>query len=685
MKVQTFLKHRWPFLLFLLAFIALSLIYNYHESTFYRPQSFHAWRQADCASITLNYYQDSLSFFNPQVHNLTSAGGTSGACATSEIPFLYYFVGKIYALFGPHEFIIRLINLIVWFFGLFYAMKLLYLLLKNYFWSISSAFAIFTAPVLVYYGNNYLTNVSALSFTMIAWYQIFRLHQEYSLKKIISALLLIFIAASFKISALLSFLSYFIILIFSAIQSSNVLLRRGRIFMIVGFFAVLILLSTWIFWVANYNSCNDCTYFSTRIFPLWDLSSDKISEVMDSVQKLWLADYFHWSMLSVFGFSALILIRYRKLLPQEARVFNLLLIGGSLLYILLQFFTFRDHDYYVIDLYIVWIAVVAQSLYIMKMQFSRFVNSMGLRIAWIAILAFNAYYAAGRQAYRYNQWPNAYATEYQSIYSCEPFLRQLGISHQDTIVFLPDPTNVSLYLMNQKGWTQYTDQRFNEGKPIRYNQDSDGLSRSISHGARYLIVKDMSVLTQFEWVRPHAQHLLGEYKNMLVFDLLNEEINFDLHKNHFSEIFSFRMEDIRENSYLSKDQQIHLPVTGTHDSIVSLSGHFSCKLDSKNPYGLTYEFVHQHKWNKQYQIEVARRGNREAGIVLALDGSNEFYQMTIEGEPIQNSEWVLIRWNVTIPSQFNGRNFKLYLYNPGEEEAWFDDFQLSSIEVGEVQ
>lgn len=102
-------------LLFLTLLISVSLYYGYHKTLSFRPQSVHAWRQADCASITLNYYKNGMNFFKPQVHNLTSDGGTTGYTATSEIPVLYYFSAFLYKIFGPHEMIIRLINMLIFF------------------------------------------------------------------------------------------------------------------------------------------------------------------------------------------------------------------------------------------------------------------------------------------------------------------------------------------------------------------------------------------------------------------------------------------------------------------------------------------------------------------------------------------------------------------------------------------
>src|SRR3972149_5808757 len=111
------MKKNYSSLLFILALLCVSFFYNYHEIVFKRPQSVHKWRQSDCASIALNYYQNGMDFFHPETHNLTSDGGTTGKCQTSEIPILYYSVAILYTIFGYHDFIFRLVNTLLFFLG----------------------------------------------------------------------------------------------------------------------------------------------------------------------------------------------------------------------------------------------------------------------------------------------------------------------------------------------------------------------------------------------------------------------------------------------------------------------------------------------------------------------------------------------------------------------------------------
>jgi len=66
---------------------------------------------------------------------------------------------SIYTLYGG-----------LFFLGLFYLFKTILLLSKDTFWSIALTLLIFSSPVLVYYGNNYLSNSTAFAFTLVGWY-----------------------------------------------------------------------------------------------------------------------------------------------------------------------------------------------------------------------------------------------------------------------------------------------------------------------------------------------------------------------------------------------------------------------------------------------------------------------------------------------------------------------------------
>src|SRR5665647_1910268 len=95
---------------FIILLILISWYYHYPQILLKKPQSVHNWRQSDCASITLNYYQNGMKFFQPEVHGLVSDSFTSGKAATSEIPFFYYAIALLYKIFGYHDYIYRIVN-----------------------------------------------------------------------------------------------------------------------------------------------------------------------------------------------------------------------------------------------------------------------------------------------------------------------------------------------------------------------------------------------------------------------------------------------------------------------------------------------------------------------------------------------------------------------------------------------
>ena len=153
--------------IFVCSIILVFFIYNYHKILLSGPYSIHQWRQADCLSITTNYYQEGMKFFEPSVH---WCGAEGNGKTVSEFPLIYYFVAFLWKLFGKYEFIFRLVNLSIVFTGLFCLYKISEELLKDTFWAVFVPLFLFTSPILVYYANNFMADVPAFSLGIIGWY-----------------------------------------------------------------------------------------------------------------------------------------------------------------------------------------------------------------------------------------------------------------------------------------------------------------------------------------------------------------------------------------------------------------------------------------------------------------------------------------------------------------------------------
>jgi hypothetical protein len=677
------MKHKKHFstLVFLILLGGISILYNYHEITFKRPQSVHKWRQSDCASIALNYYQGGMNFFKAETHNLTSDGGTSGKSCTSEIPVLYYTVAKLYSVFGYHEYIYRVFNTLLFFIGLLYLFRLLRTLLKDVFWAITLTLLFFTSPVLVFYGNNFLSNSSALAFSFVAWYYFILFLFEGKARWFYISMAVFLMAAAFKVTALFSLfaVSGIFLLELTGLNNFN---EKGKLFnrplqFIIPVFIVLIIIGTWIIYAHNYNHKHDCSYFSTTIFPVWDLSRDGIVSVLENIRKLWLDQYFHISVLLFLAACFIFIVAFfRKSNP--VLIYSVIFIfAEAIVYTLLQFWTFKDHDYYIIDLYILPVLIVVTVFDLLNRHFNKIFSSIPLKIIFSLLLLYNIYYAHLQINARYTGWMNDY-TERADIYSITPYLRQIGISQEDTIISIPDFSHVSLYLMNQKGWTEYTDAKFNRGTKVPYNQDSAGIQSSINKGAKYLIVNGIKELYNKTYLQNYCTNLAGRYNNILIFNLRDRKRNFTLEQRPIEKIYSCNAEILSSDgqNFYNEQDSILFQSGSTRSDQFAHNGKFSSRLHTSEPYGMGLK-VQELKLGENFVISVWKKGKdkSKAGIV-ASSSPNPYYNYVYSPMETDSGGWEKIRMEFSVPAGLINQEIMIYLHNPDTDTVYFDDLEV---------
>ncbi|MDZ7774841.1 MAG: hypothetical protein U5L09_04110 [Bacteroidales bacterium] len=89
----------------------------------------------------------------------------------------------------------------------------------------------------------------------------------------------------------------------------------------------------------------------------------------------------------------------------------------------------------------------------------------------------------------------------------------LGIEPRELVIAIPDPSNnISLYLMNQPGFTEFG---------INHLQGKERIEYLMSKGAKYLFISDKKVYKEdkYNYLEPYMKHKIGEYKNIDVYDL----------------------------------------------------------------------------------------------------------------------------------------------------------------------
>lgn len=498
---------KWVLIILL---IIVSFVYNYDEILFFRPQGLHQWRQCDCLSITMNYYQEGINFFQPSVHNL----GNDGTGKTvSDFPIIYYFVANLWKLFGHHEFIFRLVNLIITFLGLFALFKLAEDILKDSIWAISLVLLLFTSPMLVYYANNFLANVPAFSFALIAWYFFWKFYKSEKNRFLSISMLFFLLGGLLKVASAISFVA---ILIIFLVELFNIYkFKNGsKIFthpkkQLITFLVVIIGIISWYYYANYYNQLHIGGFFLVGILPIWELSYEEIKFVFIQIKEIWFWQYFREGTQITFFILLLLIYVFYKKINKFLMMLTILLPIGFVIYITLFFGALKNHDYYMINLLILMVAICLTFLYSLKKIHNNIFCSVILRVVVIAFIIHNIDFSRRRIDQRYGSWMNKTHLEYTKAFeTITPYIRSLGIERTDKVISIPDESiNISLYLMDQKGWTNF-------GVTL----DSISITQKINAGAKYLFIND-SALYDKPFIHPFIKKKIGTYENIDIYDL----------------------------------------------------------------------------------------------------------------------------------------------------------------------
>jgi len=318
-------------------------------------------------------------------------------------------------------------------------------------------------------------------------------------------MLFFLLAGSFKIFALISFAALGIIF-FAEIVGISKFRANGKLFsrpktQIIPFVIIILIIGGWAEYAHYYNTLHQSEYFSTstRQFSLWNLDIDTIHKVIEHVRILWLNQFFHVSSLymlaGIFLFSFLFIKKNDKFIS----AITLLLFFGTIIYVILFFAIFDYHDCYTINLFIFLIFVFIAFIGLLKNHFLKIFNSPYIKIVFFLFLIFNVVHAQKQMHDRYNSWWTEYP-EYKDYHTITPYLRSIGIKPLDTVVCLPDDSHFTLYLMNQRGWTEC----------MGNDRDSAGIALSVSRGAKYLIVNGDEIIKR-PYIQSFLNHPIGQY------------------------------------------------------------------------------------------------------------------------------------------------------------------------------
>lgn len=520
-------KYKSDFI-FVLLFSIFSLVY-YSGVIDKGPLSTHVWRQTDCLSLT-HHYAQGANFLSPEMHLQLGDNFTSGKTA-GEFPVLYYIVGKLWNLFGESYLIYRVFYLFILFTGLYALYKSFTILFKDSYWAIAIALLIFTSPVYVFYGVSFLTDVPAMSFIFIALYFLIKYIQGKKKVQFFIAMLFFTLAGLIKISSLISFAFIGVIFFLELFPFKTLGYRKlfnHKLYEWLGFTLVLALIFSWYYYAHYFNSIHSFKYTFNNIYPLWLMNNHDISNLIKDIKYHVSQVFFSKTILYCLLFIFLINLMLIKKMPLLGFLSNIIITLGSIAYFILWAPLMGVHDYYYSALLILFIAIIIPFIYFVKSNHNEIFKSKIVKVFIGLILGFNFWYCytinhlktlqienkpfpivGNHEFVNYMTWLNwDIKTNLYRFERMKPYVKELGIKKTDKVISLPDPTlNATLYLLNQKGWTNFSN----------YNT-SEQIDLLIQNGAKYLFISNPDLLNE-EFLKPFMQNEIGGFEGVKIFKL----------------------------------------------------------------------------------------------------------------------------------------------------------------------
>lgn len=417
-------------LIYIIILIVLLVCYNVFDIIHFPAQGAHLWRQADCLAMVWNFKQSGTSFFVPEMYNLLSIDGKGVA----EFPIFYYIAAK----FPNPELVLRTLHSIMLFVAGYRFFQLAKYFLQSNFYSISAVVLVFTSPLIIFYGINFLSDVPAFSCCIIGLSFYFSNHT--SKHKFMLCILFLSLATLLKASY---FLYLFGIILYEYKE------RKFKNYNYIILFILICLPIIWYLYAFYINSKFGNTYYFLSSKPIYSMSLYDIGLAIWRITVSWSKTYF-WRPTSVLVilFAIIFLIKSPKNELKQITLFTLII---TILFVLLFMQKLIIHEYYYAFFYtFILFAIIA-----LFSQLKNFEQQQLIKFVVIVFLVINVFYCKyyiieKQQVQRIDKilFSKAFQ-EYLNNNDCDDF--------KTVFCFDDISLNQQLYAIKRKGFTQYND------------------------------------------------------------------------------------------------------------------------------------------------------------------------------------------------------------------------------------
>jgi hypothetical protein len=402
-------------------------------------------------------------------------------------------------------------QLLILFSGIFMLFRMLIPITGNALRSGFISMLVFTSPMFIFYGPNFLPDAPALAFIFIAW---FFFYQFYAKRKNLSlwiSAVFFSLAITLKITAASSFIALGMwCVIENLFIKAEKRIFNFRIKNYIPFIICVLVIVLWNFYVNYYNDLHKADYSFRGIWPIWDTTKAKFYQVTDMLDKIYFREFFspplQYATMLVWVFM---LFNIKKITPFFGFLLIVMPVGFGII-LALWFQVLEGHDYYLITQ--IQVLVIVWAIFFSYMKDKKLWNNPVVYVLLLVVFGLLANDGMRRQQSRYVGWMNeGYKKHMEALTKIGPYFKEWDIKPDDKVISIPDLSiNASLYYMNRKGYTDFGSD-FSKEEIFRLR---------ISQGAKYLVINDTTILEQ-PLIRKFTGDFVGMYRNIKVFKLKN--------------------------------------------------------------------------------------------------------------------------------------------------------------------
>ena len=391
------------------------------------------WRQCDTAAIARNFYENGMDLFHPQI----DWAGNSGGYVESEFQIYPFVTALLYKIFGFHEFLGRLLSIIVSVAGVFY----FFLLVREIFGERTALWAsgVYSLlPLNVFYSTSFQPEASFMAASIAGMYYLIKWSDSGSAAHLSYSAILISAACLLKLTNL--YLGLPVLYVF--IKKYKTAFWKTPSFWLYG----VIVLAPVILW---YHHAHGIFLESGNSFGIWDYKTGKWLNLEFLEFRFWNKLFFFSIFIkhfAVFGLPLFIAGYSMKRSGDKEMFFELWLLA----FFIFVFIAARGHmlhEYYQLPL------AAIGSAYIGKFLAEKFAVNNVVKIYFAAMIVVSvpiySYYVMLQTPADSFEMKLASIIK-EKIKDGRPLI---FISQSSPDPFFPDCDPVLLYHAHMKGWT----------------------------------------------------------------------------------------------------------------------------------------------------------------------------------------------------------------------------------------